>query len=214
MSGIIDILSAGIGATGAITPAPVPVAESKSLAIVGATGIVTLDNTDPLTKQRIIVIRSTAAAAAAESPGKDLWQDDEEQHLRDRRRAMNETPRPSRPQRRDSQIDRSYAVSANNRGVQLNTLLLQHELNGMSISDIKATNTRILGQVINTDKQAIGLVISNGGVNNYISTKKQAMDSTLPIMGIINNTQSKDITTVKSTGIPKTRDSSSWFKIL
>lgn len=212
-----DIIATGLGLTGPSGPSVSTGSTGKQLSIIGATGIVTLDNSDPLSRQRIIVIR-TAAAPAAEGETRDLWQTDEEQQLSDRRATLGEMQKPSRPRQRRYKVtakesadappmDRRYALSANK---QLNTLLLQHELNGMSISDIKATGTTIVGQIINTDKETIGLLVRNGKTTNYISTKRQTLDSKLPIMGIVNKTQSSKITTVKTSEAP----APSWWSSL
>jgi len=215
-----DIIATGLGLTGPFGPSGSTGStgsSGKQLSIIGATGIVTLDNSDPLSRQRIIVIR-TAAAPASEGERRDLWQTDEEQQLYDRRATLGEMQKPPRPRQRrykvtakesaveDAPMDRRYALSANK---QLNTLLLQHELNGMSISDIKATGTTIVGQIINTDKETIGLLVRNGKTTNYISTKRQTLDSKLPIIGIVNKTQSSKITTVKTS-----RESPSWWRSL
>jgi hypothetical protein len=214
-----DIIATGLGLTGPSGPSVSTGStgsSGKQLSIIGATGIVTLDNSDPLSRQRIIVIR-TAAAPAAEGERRDLWQTDEEQQLSDRRAILGETQKPPPRSRRYKvtakesadapPMDRRYALSANR---QLNTLLLQHELNGMSISDIKATGTTIVGQIINTDKETIGLLVRNGKTTNYISTKRQTLDSKLPIMGIVNKTQSSKITTVKTSEAP----APSWWSSL
>lgn len=209
MAGIITGLTTGLGLgspsglTGATAAAAAPT--GKSLSIVGATGIVTLDNSDPLARQKIIIIRTSAAAEATDR--RDLWRDDEAQQARDRQAVLGEAPEQSktRASRRykvttdnSPALDRRYALSASR---QLNTLLLQHELNGMSISDIKATGTSIVGQVIDTNKETVGVVVRNGKTTSYISTKRQTLDSSLPIMGIINKTSNKNITTIKTTEV-------------